>query len=123
MLRPSPPELGAQQHRHVLAERGNGSVLGGAAEGTLEARESKAFPCQQAGNVFERLAVVNKDQFLLVRIPPQEVDERRLLATGADGRPALRERVPACIDMAAGQAPHRASGRGRRRSGGAEKML
>src|SRR6516165_9875716 len=113
--------LGAKQHRHPLAERGNGGVLGGAAQGALEARESKAFPCQQVGEVFERLAVVDEDQLLLVRVPPQQVDERRLLAAGADGRPALRQHVPAC--MAAGEAPYGGGGRGRRRSGGAEKML
>ena len=73
--------------------------------------------------MFERVAVVDEDEFLLVRIAPQEVDQRRLLAAGADRGDALRQRLPGCIDVAAGEAPHRPGRRGRRRAGSAEQVL
>ena len=82
------------------------------------------FPCQQVGEVIERLAVVDKDQLLLVRIAPQQVEQRRLLAAVADGRPALRQRVPARHSAwRAAKRRTRGGCRGRRRSGGAEQMV
>ena len=78
-----------------LAKGGDGGVLVGAAQAAVEAREGEARPCQQLGEVIERLAVVDEDQLLFVRIAPQQLEQGRLLAAVSDGRPALRQRVPA----------------------------
>src|SRR5262249_15654968 len=114
----------AKQHRHALAERGDGGVLVRAAQAALEAREGEAFPCQEVGDVSERLAIVDEDQFLFLRIAPQQLEQGRPLAAVGDRRPALRQRVPPRrIAVAVGEAPDGGRRGGRRRSRGAEQML
>ena len=123
MLRPSPPD----SVHSSTGTRSRNSAMAASLSGPLRppSKRAKAMPSRASrrGQVIERLAVMDEDQLLLVRIAPQQVEQRRLLAAGAEGGPSLRQRLPACIDVAAGEAPHGAGGRGRRRSGGAEQVL
>ena len=125
MLRPSPPDsvqssTGTRSRKAAMA-----ASLSGPLRPPSKRAKAKPCPCQQVGEVVERLAVVDEDQFLLVRIAPQQVDQRRLLAAVAGWPPSAAP--AACqLGIAPWRAAKRADGggcRGRRRSGGAEQMV
>ena len=116
--------FGTEKHRHPVAKLGNGGVLLGTAQAALEACEGEALPSQQVGEMNERLAVMDEDQLLFVRVPPQQLEQGRLLAAVAGRCPTLRQRVPTrLIGAAASQALYGSGCGGRRRSRGAEQMM
>jgi hypothetical protein len=124
MLRPSPPRLGAQQHRHVRAETGDRGILFGAVQTSFEARERDAFRVQKLCEVIERIAVVDENQLLLGGISSQQIEQTRLLAAASQRRPSPRHRAPVRrVCIAIGEPRDGRSGRGRRGSRRAEQML
>src|ERR1700740_1275711 len=86
--------FGAQQHRHVRAETGDGGILFGTAQTSLELRERDAFRAQKLGEVIERIAVLDENQLLLCGISLQQIEQARLLAPASQRRPSPRHRAP-----------------------------
>ena len=105
MLRPSPPD----SVHSSTGTRSRKSAIAASLSGPLSApsKRAKAMPSRASsvGEVRERLAVVDEDQLLLVRVPPQQVEQRRLLAARCRSRPSSAPaRASWIIDVAAGEA-------------------
>ena len=94
MLRPFAARLGREQHGQAIPEGGDGGVLVGAGHPAFEQREVDALLAQQGRQTGQGVAVMNKDQLLLLRVLLQQVDQRRFLATRRDGGVALRQTGP-----------------------------
>src|SRR5690242_14734320 len=67
--------LGAQQHRHLRAETGDGGILFGTGQTSLELRECNAFRTQKLCEMIERIAVLDENELLLGGISSQQVEQ------------------------------------------------
>jgi hypothetical protein len=82
----------------------------GAAQSALKACESEALPSQQVGVIIERLAVMDEDQLLFVRVPTQQLEplyaERRFCSAASSscsGPKAKSREKPAGLQGRAGE--------------------
>ena len=124
MLRPSPPELGAQQHRDALAEVGDGGVLVGAGQAAMELRERNAGLRQQRRKPRQRLARLDEDELLLGLVAAEKLDQRGLLGAGAEHGPARGEVAPGgIVRPPSGETFKRGCRCGGRGPGGGEQVL
>src|SRR5262245_18872769 len=81
----------------MLAKLGDGRVLLRATQAAIETREGHTRLHKATGDVEKRLAGMDEDELLLLRIAANELDKGSLLATFPDCSPALGEPAPSRI--------------------------
>src|SRR5262245_58359693 len=108
----------------MVTELGDGRVFLRTAQAAVEAREGHSRLRKTIGDMGERLAGMDEDQLLLLRITPNELDQGDLLATPSDRGPALGEPAPTRIGtVSLGDPRQGARRRGRGGAGRTQQMM
>ena len=124
MLRPSPPDLVQSRTGTELLKIGDRRVLVGTAEVPVEAGETNSIASEQVRQAQHRFSMMDEDELLLLGIAgEQQLEQRQLLAAGAESLPALRQRQPGRIVAPSGEAFDRRRRGGGRGARGAEQMV